>query len=260
MINAVALTFHDMKLEGDYRSQLRTKMPTRASFGFLGIPCIYFFGINVAYLLGNGIHNIHKMYNPSLFRGYFTIVIAYLLYRIISRYCIPTRYSELAVWVTHCMLSCFLIFANPFRVSSEPSIDPAMKSLLHRCGPDVTENYIDLIRLFVLFMMQTVMLCTCRLRVQFVLSWAVVVCLLVSALRVFMPIDDIGLHDMNVFLAYVTTVCVVIVSYTLESLACLICHHTHSVQAHTVMHMQRGGERQCRWMLVHNSPHTHSLL
>merc|ERR1712091_444778 len=112
MINSVLLTFHDMKLESDYRKQLRTKMPTRASFGFFWIPCIFFCGFNVASLLRVGIHNIHKAYNPSLFRGYFTIVIAYLLYRIISRYCIPTRYSELEVWVTHCMLSCYLIFAN----------------------------------------------------------------------------------------------------------------------------------------------------
>ena len=92
-----------------------------------------------------------------------------------------------------------------------------MKSLLHRCGPDVTQNYIDLLRLFLILMMQTVTMCTCRLRVQFVISWAVVVCLLVSAMRVLMPIDDIGLQNWNVFFTYVNAVCVVVVSYILES-------------------------------------------
>ena len=215
MINAVALTFPDMKLESDYRSQLRTKISQRSRIhrSLFVILCLLGVAFIRRVVLGGGIHSnvINLLLQPAS-----PFVTAYLLYLILSR-CIPTRYSEFAVWATQCLVSCFTILANPFRVSSEPSLSPAMKSLLHRCGPDVTENYIDFFRLTVLLMIQIVVMCNFRLRIQFVVSWAVVVCPLVSAMRVLMPIDDIGLHRDNVFFTYATTVCVIIVSYVLES-------------------------------------------
>ena len=73
MINAVALTFPDMKLERDYRSQLRTKMSQRCAAVF-GVPCLFGAALSVFRVVQYGIHsNVIKLFGHIVL-----FVIAYL--------------------------------------------------------------------------------------------------------------------------------------------------------------------------------------